>query len=184
MASVCPSRSESCSCASAARSSSSRARVSRVTVIRPARRRSPRGSRRRRAGRSGAPPRCARARRSHGVAPISSATGSTHSIRRSIRARAGTTSPRSRSISSPDSPWRIARHMFSSIRRCGWLGSGSPSSSARAQRAVSETMNATSDCASARSGCASQMRISTVGNARCGRTLHQSCVGSSTDPVA
>ena len=30
----------------------------------------------------------------------------------------------------------------------------------------------------------SQMRISTVGKVRCGRTLHQSCVGSSTDPVA
>ena len=43
---------------------------------------------------------------------------------------------------------RIARQVFSSIRRCGCSGSGSPSSSARAHRAVSETISAASDCAS------------------------------------
>ena len=49
-----------------------------------------------------------------GAAPVSSATGPTHSIRASMRARAGTGSPRSKSISSPASPWRIARQRFSS----------------------------------------------------------------------
>ena len=67
----------------------------------------------------------------NGAAPISSATGATHSSRLSIRARAGTGSPRSKSSSSPDMPQRIARHMFSSSMRCGRFGSGSPSSCAR-----------------------------------------------------
>ena len=52
---------------------------------------------------------------------------------------------------------------------------------ARANRAPSACISAASACASARSGCASQIRTSTVGNARCGRTLHHSCVCSSID---
>src|SRR5207248_11067777 len=44
--------------------------------------------------------------------------------------------------------------------------------------------SAASERDSPSSGCASQMRISTVGNARCGRTLHQICVCSVTEPVA
>ena len=74
--------------------------------------------------------------------------------------------------------------VFSSISRCGRSGSGSPSSSARAIRAASEAASAASACASARSGWASQIRISTVGKARCGRTLHQSWVCSSIEPVS
>src|SRR5215475_12439107 len=36
-----------------------------------------------------------------------------------VRDRAGTSSPRSKSMSPPVRPYRIARHMFSSSRRCG-----------------------------------------------------------------
>ena len=74
--------------------------------------------------------------------------------------------------------------MFSSIMRGGGAGSGSPSSTARATRAASTKQNAASARASPRSGWASQIRISTVGYARCGRTLHQSCVCSSIEPVS
>ncbi len=77
----------------------------------------------------------------------------------------------------------MARQRFSSISRWGSSGRVSPSSSARAIRTVSEAAKAASACASARSGWASQIRISTVGKDRCGRTLHQSWVGSSTEPV-
>jgi len=44
--------------------------------------------------------------------------------------------------------------------------------------------SAASERDSPRSGCASQIRISTVGKARCGRTLHQICVCSLIEPVS
>ena len=81
-------------------------------------------------------------------------------------------------------PQRIARQKFSSIRRCGSGSTGLPSSYARATRATSDAANAASDCASASSGWPSQTLISTVGNARCGRTLHQICVCSVIEPVS
>ncbi len=43
---------------------------------------------------------------------------------------------------------------------------------------------AASAVASSAVGCASQIRTSTVGNARCGRTLHQICVCSLIEPVS
>ena len=72
--------------------------------------------------------------------------------------------------------------MFSSISAGGRSASGSPSSTARAMRAASETLSAASDAPRPASGCPSQIRISTVGKARCGRTLHQSCVCSVIEP--
>jgi hypothetical protein len=51
-------------------------------------------------------------------------------------------------------------------------------------RTASEYASAASAVDSPRSGCASQILISTVGKVRCGRTLHQSCVLSSIDRVS
>src|SRR5215217_4576253 len=84
----------------------------------------------------------------------------------------------------PASPYRIARHRFSSIILGGGSGSGSPSSIARAIRAVSAYISAARPIASPVSGCPSQIRISTVGKPRCGRTLHHSWVCSVIEPVA
>ena len=62
--------------------------------------------------------------------------------------------------------------------------SESTSSAARAIRAASVDAKAASAWASLTSGCASQIRISTVGKLRCGRTLHHSWVASSIEPVS
>jgi hypothetical protein len=47
---------------------------------------------------------------------------------RSRAAAAGYSSARSRSISLPSRPWRIARQKFSSISRCGGSSNGARSS--------------------------------------------------------
>ena len=110
--------------------------------------------------------------------PSSARTGAVHSSSRSTAAAAGNSSPRSRSISVPSCPKRIARQMFSSIRRRGGSANGTPSSTSRAACATQATISALSASDSAAVVCASQMRTSTVPKERCGRIDHHTCVYS------
>src|SRR4051794_10463970 len=113
----------------------------------------------------------------------SARTGAVQCSRRSAAAAAGNSSARSRSISLPSCPRRIARQKFSSIRRRAGSAKGTPSSSSRAACATHATIRPASASASWAVDCASQMRTSTVPKLKCGRIDHQTCVYSTIDSV-
>ena len=74
--------------------------------------------------------------------PSSARIGAVQATKRSIASRAGYSSPRSRSTSLPSRPKRIARHMFSSIRRGAGSAKGTPSSTSRTACAMHATISA------------------------------------------
>ena len=80
-------------------------------------------------------------------------------------------------------PKRIARQRFSSISLAGSSSVFTPSSMSRAAWAMQATISPASASDSVAVVCASQIRTSTVPNARWGRTDHQTCVYSTIDRV-
>src|SRR5439155_1015430 len=109
--------------------------------------------------------------------------GAVQVARRSMASRAGYSSPRSRSISRPSSPKRVARQRFSSISRGAGSVNGTRSSTSRTACAMQAAISEASASDSGAVACTSQMRTSTVPKLKCGRTDHQTWVNSTIERV-